>query len=319
MTDTLAVEARAIEKTYRLGFGARKTVRALQGLDLKIPPGEIFGLIGPNGAGKSTAIKILMNLVQASKGSATIFGRDVRSRNAREGLGYVPENPAPYEYLTGREFVTYSARLCGVPAGELTARVGESLERVGLGKAADLRIRRYSKGLVQRTVIGAALASKPKLLVLDEPTSGLDPVGRRLIRDLILEERKKGTTVLFCTHIISDVETLCDRLAVLLAGQCVKEGTVASLLSGEAPKLELVVSGISAEALAAVPGASEVRAAAERLLVTVSEAELQRFIEAVIKGGGSVLRITPLRFSLEDLFMQTLQGFQGPSVGGVIE
>jgi ABC-2 type transport system ATP-binding protein len=319
MTDALAVEARAIEKTYRLGFGARKQVRALKGLTLAIPPGEIFGLIGPNGAGKSTAIKILMNLVHASKGTATIFGRDVRSRGAREGLGYVPENPTPYEYLTGREFVTYSARLCGVPAGELTTRVGESLERVGLGRASDLRIRRYSKGMTQRAVIAAALASRPRLLVLDEPTSGLDPVGRRLIRDLILEERKKGTTVIFCTHIISDVETLCDRLAVLLAGQCVKEGTVASLLSGEAPKLEVMVAGMNAEAISQIAGTSDVRPAAERVLVTVSEANLKSLIEAVIKAGGQVLRITPTRFSLEDLFMKTLQSFEGPAVGGEIE
>jgi ABC-2 type transport system ATP-binding protein len=319
MSEQLAVEARAIEKTYRLGFGARKVVRALKGLDLKIPPGEIFGLIGPNGAGKSTAIKILMNLVQASAGSATIFGKDVRTRGAREGLGYVPENPTPYEYLTGREFVTYSARLCGVAASELKQRVGESLERVNLARAADLRIRRYSKGMTQRAVIAAALASRPQLLVLDEPTSGLDPVGRRLIRDLILEERKKGTTVIFCTHIISDVETLCDRLAVLLAGQCVKEGTVGSLLSGEAPKLEVVTSGLSAEGLAGIAGTSGVTPVGERMLLTVSEADLKGFIDSVIKAGGQVLRITPVRFSLEDLFMKTLQGFQGPAVGGEIE
>ncbi|MBK7860402.1 MAG: ABC transporter ATP-binding protein [Archangiaceae bacterium] len=319
MNDTLAVEARAIEKTYRLGFGARKVVRALKGLDLKIRPGEIFGLIGPNGAGKSTAIKILMNLVQASNGTATIFGRDVRMREARRGLGYVPENPTPYEYLSGREFVTYSARLCGVPSSELEQRVKESLDRVNLTRAADLRIRRYSKGMTQRAVIAAALASKPKLLVLDEPTSGLDPVGRRLIRDLILEERQKGTTVIFCTHIISDVETLCDRLAVLLAGQCVKEGTVASLLSGDAPKLEVVIAGLSAEALGKIPGTSAITPASERLLATVSESDLQGVIGAVIAAGGQVLRITPLRFSLEDMFMQTLQGFQGPAVGGEIE
>jgi ABC-2 type transport system ATP-binding protein len=298
VTDPLAVEARAIEKTYRLGFGGRKVVRALKGLDLKIPPGEIFGLIGPNGAGKSTAIKILMNLVQASKGSATIFGRDVRSREARIGLGYVPENPTPYEYLTGREFVRYSARLYGVPSSEVETRVGESLERVQLARAADLRIRRYSKGMTQRAVIAAALVAKPRLLVLDEPTSGLDPVGRRLIRDLILEERKKGTTVLFCTHIISDVETLCDRLAVLLAGQCVKEGTVASLLSGEAPKLEVVFSGLSAEALGKIPGITAITAVGERHLATVSETDLRGVIENVIKVGGSVLRIVPVRFSL---------------------
>mgnify|MGYP002717814247 CR=1 FL=1 len=180
------IEIRNLSKTYRLGFFMNRQVRALQSLDLSLMPGQVYGLLGPNGAGKSTTIKILLNLVQPSEGEARLFGLPPAEREARRRVGYVPENPAPYEYLTGREFVTLSGRLTGMSGKELDDRVNEVLGMVQMTRAANLQIRRYSKGMVQRVALAQALVSKPDLLILDEPTSGLDPVGRRQIRDLIL-------------------------------------------------------------------------------------------------------------------------------------
>ena len=199
------IELHGLSKTYRLGFLMNRKVRALDGLDMAIQPGQVYGLLGPNGAGKSTTIKIIMNLVQATSGTAHVFGRPPTDTEIRRKVGFVPENPAPYEYLTGREFVQLAADLGGVAHSDVGARTAEVLESIGMARAADLQIRRYSKGMIQRIALAQAVVHRPPLLILDEPTSGLDPVGRRMVRDFILAERNRGTTVLFCTHIIPDV------------------------------------------------------------------------------------------------------------------
>ena len=313
---TLAIQMEGLEKSYRIGFLKTQTVRALRGLSLKVESGQVYGLIGPNGAGKSTAIKILLNLVQPSAGRSTIMGLPSSDNASRLNVGFVPENPAPYEHLTAREFVELSAKLSRMPSGQMKQRVGEALERVGMTRAMSLRIRRYSKGMVQRTVLAAALVAQPKVMILDEPTSGLDPIGRRLVRDIIFEERKKGTTILFCTHIISDVEAVCDRLSVLLAGQCIREGTVAELLSGQAPSMEVTVQGLDP---AQITSGELLSTVGNRSMVRVAENELTPFIQAVLNKNGQVLRIVPSRYSLEDVFMEALQTSGGQTVGGVIE
>lgn len=314
-----AIRAQGLSKNYKVGFFQSKTVRALQGLDLEVASGQVFGLLGPNGAGKSTTIKILMNLVHASSGTLSIFGRDPRERAARSNVGFVPENPAPYEYLSGAEFIRLAGRLVGLSGAELDSRVNEVLGAVEMSRAAKLHIRRYSKGMVQRIALAQALINKPKLLVLDEPTSGLDPLGRRLMRDLILEERRKGTTVLFCTHIISDAESLCDRLVVLVGGRKVREGSVAELLSGQVPSLEVVVEGLNAQQLSGLGVTHELsQQQGERLLLKASDRDLQALIAAVQKSSGRVTRIQPSRFSLEDLFMSALQEADN-KVGGQID
>jgi ABC-2 type transport system ATP-binding protein len=312
----LAIETEKLEKTYRIGFFGAQTVRALRGLSLKIEPGQVYGLIGPNGAGKSTTIKILLNLVQPSVGSSRIMGVDSRDNKSRVPVGFVPENPAPHEYLTGREFVELSAKLARVPGRELKQRVGEALERVGMQRAADLRIRRYSKGMTQRAVLAAALVSQPKVMILDEPTSGLDPIGRRLVRDLIFEERKRGTTILFCTHIISDVEAVCDRLSVLLAGQCIREGTVTELLSGQSPKMEVTLDGYTPTA---APSVEVVSTVGGRTLLRIPEADLSPFMSQVLAQNGRILRVAPAQYSLEEVFIKALESSGGNTVGGVIE
>jgi len=313
------IELHGLSKTYRLGFLMNRKVRALDGLDMVIQPGQVYGLLGPNGAGKSTTIKIVMNLVQATSGTAQLFGRAPRDTEVRRKVGFVPENPAPYEYLTGREFVHLAADLGGVPQSEVRSRTAEVLESVGMARAADLQIRRYSKGMIQRIALAQAVVHRPALLILDEPTSGLDPVGRRMVRDFILAERKRGTTVLFCTHIIPDVETLCDRVAVLVNGQRVREGGVAELLSASNPQMEIILDGLSEERLRSLGRTlDEVQTLDTRLLVRCKDAEAQQLVAQVLQAGGRVLTLQPARFTLEDLFLQALGEAKHGTVGGEI-
>ncbi|WNG29650.1 ABC transporter ATP-binding protein [Cystobacter fuscus] len=313
------IEIRELSKTYRLGFFMNRQVRALQSLDLKILPGQVYGLLGPNGAGKSTTIKILLNLVQASSGEARLFGLPPQDREARRRVGYVPENPAPYEYLTGREFVTLAGRLTGMSGKELDDRVEQVLGMVQMTRAASLQIRRYSKGMVQRVALAQALVSKPSLLILDEPTSGLDPVGRRQIRDLILEERHRGTTVLFCTHIIPDVETLCDRVAVLVGGRRVREGSVSELVSSQATHMELTVEGVPLERIQTLGFELErAQTLEQRVILRVRDVDSQPLLKRLLELNGRVTQLQPTRFSLEDLFLRALEEARQGPVGGEI-
>jgi ABC-2 type transport system ATP-binding protein len=319
MDAPLPIEIRDLSKTYRLGFFMNRQVRALQSLDLKLLPGQVYGLLGPNGAGKSTTIKILLNLVQATSGEARLFGLPPRNREARRRVGYVPENPAPYEYLTGREFVTLAGRLMGMSGKELDARVEQVLGMVQMTRAASLQIRRYSKGMVQRVALAQALVSKPSLLILDEPTSGLDPVGRRQIRDLILEERHRGTTVLFCTHIIPDVETLCDRVAVLVGGRRVREGSVSELVSSQATHMEITVEGVPLERIQALGFELErVQTLEQRIILRVRDADSHPLLKQLLELNGRVTQLQPTRFSLEDLFLRALEEARQGPVGGEI-
>jgi ABC-2 type transport system ATP-binding protein len=316
----LAIETRQLSKTYKLGFLMNKQVRALQELDLRIAPGQVYGLLGPNGAGKSTTIKILMNLVQASSGEALLFGKRPDAKDARRHVGFLPENPAPYEYLTGEEFVRLAGKLGGLSGQELDERVKDVVGRVGMARTAGLQIRRYSKGMVQRIGLAQAIVNRPQLLILDEPTSGLDPVGRREMRDLILEERRRGTTILFCTHIIPDVEALCDHVAVLVNGRLAREGSVQQLLSGsQAPVVELTVEGLSSEAIRGFGHPLEhVQDMTNRVLLRASDAQVQPILRSVLGAGGRVTQMQPTRFTLEELFIQAMSEAKHGTVGGEI-
>jgi ABC-2 type transport system ATP-binding protein len=318
--DALPIDAQGLAKTYKVGFWFNRTVRALQSLDLQVGQGQIYGLLGPNGAGKSTTIKILMNLVRPSSGTARLFGQPVDEASTRRLVGFLPENPAPYEYLTGREFVTLAGQLAGLSGQELDTRVKEVLGAVEMAGAEKLQIRRYSKGMVQRVALAQALVSRPKLLILDEPTSGLDPLGRRQMRDLILAERQKGTTVLFCSHIIPDVESLCDRLAVLVGGRRVREGSVRELVSAQVPTVEVVVEGLAPEAVKGLGVPLEsLQALDGRVLLQVADVDTQRLLGGVLGAGGRVNQVQPARFSLEQLFLNALKESGRPStVGGEI-
>ncbi len=316
---SIPIETRQLSKTYRLGFWLRKKVNALQGLDLRIESGQVYGLLGPNGAGKSTAIKILMDLVRATSGEARLFGLPPGDDQARRAVGFLPENPAPYEYLTGKEFLLLAGRLAGLTGQDLDRRVAEVLGITDMERAANLQIRRYSKGMIQRISLGQALIHRPKLLILDEPTSGLDPVGRRDMRDLILAERERGTTVLFCTHVIPDVEALCDRVAVLVGGKRIREGSVQELVTAQVPVVELILEGISSHAVQGlgVPLQST-HALGARQLVRTTDSDSQVLIRKVLDHGGRVAQLQPARFSLEDLFLEALEEAKHGALGGQI-
>lgn len=313
-TETAAppISIRGLSKTYRLGFWMNRKIRALQNLDLTVSQGQVYGLLGPNGAGKSTTIKILMNLVRASAGEARLFGMPPGFKEARRHIGFLPENPSPYEYLTGFEFVKLAGQLTGLSGHTLDRRVKEVLGLVEMDRAAQMQIRKYSKGMIQRIALAQAIIHKPRLLILDEPTSGLDPVGRRQMRDLILAERAQGTTVLFCTHIIPDVETLCDRVAVLVGGNRVREGSVKELLTAEVPLFEMVLEGVP---LSQIKGwgyqPAYTQQLGERLILRTSDEQAQSLVRKVLEFSGKVIQLQPVRFSLEDLFLKALSEVKG--------
>ncbi len=241
MADDL-ISVRALEKIFRIGF-SRKRVHAVKGISFSVAEGEIFGFLGPNGAGKTTTIKMLTGLIRPTRGEAELFGYPLGSRAARREIGFLPENPYVYPYLTPLEFVEMCGQLSGLRGRALRDRSRQVLTRTGVWYAADRPARRLSKGMLQRSALAAALVADPRLLILDEPMSGLDPVGRKEVKDLIVEERSQGRTIFFSTHILGDVETLCDRVTIMRRGEIVVRGKLDELLRKDSQRAGIVLSG----------------------------------------------------------------------------
>lgn len=304
---TSAIQTEQLTKHYKVGFINGRTVRALDGLTISVDPGEVMGLLGPNGAGKSTTIKILLNLIRATSGKATLFGMDPANALARREVGFLPENPAPYEYLTGEEFVALAGALGGLTGARLKERVEQVITQVEMQRAKGLQIRKYSKGMIQRISLAQALVGEPRLLILDEPTSGLDVLGRQLVRDIILAERKKGTTVLFCSHIIPDVEALCDRVVVLIGGKLVKQGRVSELLAGDQSQVEVVLESVNDATLAELSKQATCERVAQRVQVNCPEPTLNALLALALQGNARVVSLQRTRYSLETLFLDALK------------
>ena len=301
----IAVEK--LSKEYRTGVRLKR-VRAVSEASFEVKRGEVFGFVGPNGAGKTTTIRVLMGLIRASGGRCRLFGHVVPNREARARLGFLPESPYFYDYLTSRELLDLCGRLFGLDAAVRKKRADELLARVGLGgAAADRQLRRYSKGMLQRAGLAQALVNDPELVVLDEPMSGLDPVGRKDVRDLILELREAGKTIFFSTHILSDVEAICDRVAIIAGGKIHDVGPVAKLLDAEilATDVVLRVAPDKKDAFAAaVPSGATTRWLDDEVTVTLpSGAEPEPFLRAALDLG-RLISVTPRRESLEDLFVR---------------
>ena len=276
-----AVAVNGVTKVFPVPF-QRRSIVAVHDLNLHVAPGQIYGLLGPNGSGKSTTLKIILGLIPPTHGSAAIFGRDSNLVASREAVGFLPENPYFYKYLSGRETLRFYGKLCGLRGARLRERVAELLELVGLTSAADRRLGGYSKGMLQRIGLAQALVQEPKLIVLDEPTAGVDPVGAREIRDLILDLKRRGITVLLSSHLLEQVQEICDRIGILADGVLVREGALDDLLAIE-NQTEFVLENASAalldevEALAEKSGArlmerGRPRTSLERLFLEATEA-----------------------------------------------
>ncbi|HZJ55894.1 MAG TPA: ABC transporter ATP-binding protein [Myxococcaceae bacterium] len=301
----LAIELKDVEKRFRLNLGVGRRV-ALDRMNLVVRHGEIYGFLGPNGAGKTTSIKVLTSLLRQDAGTARVLGGEPGLKETRRRVGFLPESPVFYDHLTGREFLHFCGRLCGMERGAIVTRAGRLLERVGLSGSADLQIRRYSKGMNQRIGIAQALIHDPDLVILDEPMSGLDPIGRAEIRDLILELGREGKTVFFSTHIIPDVEIICDRIGLVNRGRLVAEGSVQELLSkGDATSTEILVSELPPSF--SVPSAQETPAAQGLRLFTVdSEDRLRTVLSGILEQRGRIISVNPRRETLEDLVVRMI-------------
>jgi ABC-2 type transport system ATP-binding protein len=275
-------------------------------LHLAIEDGEIFGFLGPNGAGKTTTLKMLMGLVFPSGGGARILGMDLDDPRMKAQIGFLPEQPYFYDYLTARELLTYYGQLSGVDSRQLPRKVDSTLERVGLRDATNVQLRKFSKGMLQRAGIAQAILHDPKVVFLDEPMSGLDPMGRREVRTLIEQLKAEGKTVFFSTHILSDAEALCDRVAVINLGQLRGVGAVAELTSGVHGKVEIVWQGTSVPAAIKSLGA-ETHVAGDTTRAVISEQNQDAAIEAVRRDNLRLVSVTPVRASLEDYFMAQLK------------
>jgi ABC-2 type transport system ATP-binding protein len=301
----LAINTSDLCKTYRVGFWGRR-VEVLRNLTLEVQTGEIFGYLGPNGAGKSTTIKLLLGLVQPTAGSAEVLGLPLGDARARDRIGFLPETPSFYEYLTGREFLSYCGRLLAVPRSRLREQVRALLEEVGLGRAADQHIRKYSKGMVQRLGLAQALLGDPELLILDEPMSGLDPLGRKEVRDLILQQRAAGRTVFFSTHILPDVEMICNRVGILVDGRLVKIGPIAELLGEELESIEVIAVRVPEGVLREIEGLAlgpSLRQGVQVMFRMPGEQELEKALANLVRAGSRILSVIPQRRSLEEIFL----------------
>jgi len=288
------------------GSNLHRQVEAVRGISFEVYEGEIFGFLGPNGAGKTTTIKMLMGLIFPTSGAATIYGMPATDRASRRRVGFLPENPYLYQYLTGAELMDLCGRLADMPSPERRRSARELLERVGLTHAADRPVRKYSKGMMQRLGLAQALLGDPDLLVLDEPMTGLDPIGRKEIRDLLLEERKRGKTLFFSSHILSDVERLCDRVAIVHRGEMSAYGRLDELLRPEVRHVEIELSNVG-DALTRALGelGTKVSALANHVLVIVEgEQGVDGVIDTARSLGAHVLAVTPRRETLEDLFVR---------------
>ena len=299
-----AIRIQDLRKDFRLGF-IPKTHKILKGITFAVREGEIFGYLGPNGAGKTTTIKCLLGLIRPDAGTIEILGRSHLSPRSREPLGFLPENPYFYDYLTAREFLSFTADLFGIGRPEKRERIAKLLALVGLERAADLPLRKYSRGMLQRAGLAQALINEPKLVILDEPLGGMDPLGRKEIRDIIVRFKDQGRTVFFTSHILQDIEMICDRVAIIVAGRIVKEGTLRDLVSERVLFTEAIVAGLLPEAFNGL--GESVSAQGDRVLLRIfDESKVDEVLDLVRGHKGRLLSLSPRTETLEDIFVETV-------------
>ena len=300
------IEIENLTKDYEVGFARKRKVRALDGLSLTVEAGHIFGFLGANGAGKTTTLKLLMRLIFPTAGTARILDRDISDVSMHARIGYLPENPYFYDYLTAREFIDFCGRLFGFDKSIRERRTDEVLTRVNLDKKSwERQLRKFSKGMLQRVGMAQALVNDPEIVFLDEPMSGLDPVGRREFRDLIASLNREGKTVFMCSHILSDIEVLCDSIAILKGGKLAHAATLEELRAGQANAIEIIASGADADRLKSqLKIQAEVTTTPSGLRVVVGdEKDVDSVIAALRSVNGKLVTVNPVKQSLEELFL----------------
>ena len=297
-----AIAIQGLSKNYAVGFWKKQIRPALKSLELKVNVGETFGFLGPNGAGKTTTLKLLMGIIFPTAGSATILGKDLFDPEIKRKIGFLPEQPYFYDYLSAPELLDYYARLSGVPADQRRRRIADLLDRVGLGDVGNKQLRKFSKGMLQRVGIAQAIVHDPEVVFLDEPMSGLDPLGRHEVRELIQQLKDEGKTIFFSTHILSDAETLCDRVAVIHKGELRGVGVVNDFRSSIAEKTEVVWIGAAALPFV-IQMALEHHVTADTVRATIQSADLDRVLEKLREQRARLISVTPVQRTLEEYFL----------------
>ncbi|HEY6385897.1 MAG TPA: ABC transporter ATP-binding protein [Candidatus Acidoferrum sp.] len=301
-----AIEIENLTKDYPYGFLHLKKKRSLEGLTMQVESGEVFGFLGPNGAGKSTTIKLLVGLIFPDAGTASILGQPITDIEMHRDIGYLPEQPYFYDYLTAAEVLDYFARFHDLTEADRSERVARMLKKVGLETAGKIQLRKYSKGMLQRVGLAQAILHDPKVVILDEPMSGLDPIGRREVRDIILELKREGRTVLFSTHILSDAEMLCDRVGVIVGGKLRGVGAPGEMVGMKAHGMEILfeLSGSGSIAAAVIAKATKT---GDRYRLQVPEEELYTAVEQLRGAGAKILSVAQVKASLEEYFMHLIE------------
>jgi ABC-2 type transport system ATP-binding protein len=301
-----AIEIENLTKDYPFGFLHLKKKRSLEGLTMQVESGEVFGFLGPNGAGKSTTIKLLVGLIFPDAGTARILGKPITDIEMHRDIGYLPEQPYFYDYLTAAEVLDYFARFHELTATDRNERVARMLKKVGLETARKIQLRKYSKGMLQRVGLAQAILHDPKVVILDEPMSGLDPIGRREVRDIILELKREGRTVLFSTHILSDAEMLCDRVGVIVGGKLRGVGAPGEMVGMKAHGMEILfeLPGGGANAAGVIAKATKT---GDRYRLQISEEDLYPVVEQLRGVGAKILSVAQVKASLEEYFMDLIE------------
>ncbi len=293
-----------LKKTFKVGF-TRKVVEAVRGISFEVGQGEIFGFLGPNGAGKTTTIKTIMDLIRPTSGTVRIFGRPPGDMEARLKVGYLPEQPYFYDYLKPGELLDFFGKLYGLDSAERRQRITRLIERVGLGHARDRTLRRFSKGMLQRAGVAQALIGNPELVILDEPLSGLDPIGRKELKDVIANLRTEGKTVFFSSHILADIELLCDKIVIIDKGKLRFFGTVKDFLKTGRSEVEIVVAGAPEELLARVSSqGGKVDRFGNRAKLVVAGDRSRELVDALLAAGADLEAVVPRTEGLEELFVR---------------
>lgn len=304
-----AIQIRHLTKRFRSGFWLKES-SVLTDLNLEVESGTTFGFLGPNGAGKTTTIKLLIGVLHPTSGEAFIFGRSIREIAIRKEIGFLPESPYFYDYLTGSEFLHFYGQLFGMGSREREEKVRVLFELVKLKGAEQVQLRRYSKGMLQRIGLAQALINDPKLVILDEPMSGLDPIGRKDVRDIILRLKEEGKTVFFSTHVLSDAEMICDQVGIIIKGHLQNVGSLEEMLNPKVKSVEVCVRGLPKGRVHALdPLSNSITTRGEESLISLSDEEaLPQLIQWTEREGGKVVSIVPRRETLEDIFMEEMRG-----------